>query len=661
MSLLLARKAAICFCWGLFLAAPAVVFGQTNYYTTNGVEHAIVGSLPGDQVWPWISAGASGGFVVWQDNATDGSGSGVSAQRLDGTLSGTLSPFRVNVQGANDQENARVASLKGGGAAFVWQGGVKGFQHVYARFLSSSNTWLTTTDVVVSVPTNHFQITPALAVLNNSNVVVVWGSSDEAGPDSMQDIYGQVFSPAGQKIGGEFLVNQFTSYNQRAPAIAPLANGGFVIAWVSEQQRKAAASLGNNTSYTKLSGLGALRPSVDVYARLYNSGGTPVGNEFLVNSNSSPCAFPAVAAGSDGGFMVVWNARDLANTAYGWDVCARLFSSAGAGGVVGVVNTSLYGDQYGPRVSAIGTDYLAVWTSLGQDGSREGVFGRFLSAGDTPVGGEFRVNTTTVGPQMHQAVASDGASRFVVVWTSYAGLAGGFDLFAQRYINVNMTTNLPPMAAPFVWAPFVVNGVYQPQLQVSWPTMQGVSVSGYAVFVDGVTNSPMAVVSGATNMWTMTAANGLTAGSAHGFQVAYTTTGGRQSPLSAVTSNSTWSGKSWGGIPYEWMTNNFGANTNNWPAATADSDHDGVSNLNEFLSGTIPNNGASVLKVQLTGTQQGLFLNWNTQPGLIYQVQQTTNFSTWFNVGAPRFAAGTNDSMNVGGGSSGFYHVLLER
>ncbi len=143
MSLSFARKAAICFCWGLFLAVPAAVFAQTNYYTTNGTEYAVVGQLPGDQVWPDVAVNTNGGFVVWQDNATDGSGWGVSAQRLDGTLSGTLSTFRVNVTGTNDQENARVALLKNGGAVFVWQGGVEGLnQHIYARFLNSSNIFI---------------------------------------------------------------------------------------------------------------------------------------------------------------------------------------------------------------------------------------------------------------------------------------------------------------------------------------------------------------------------------------------------------------------------------------------------------------------------------------------------------------------------------------
>ena len=98
---------------------------------------------------------------------------------------------------------------------------------------------MTTTDLVVSTFTNNFQINPAVAVLNNSNVVVVWGSFDQAGSNSLQDVYGQILSPTGQKVGTNFLINQFIPYNQRTPAVAALANGGFVVAWVSEQERAA--------------------------------------------------------------------------------------------------------------------------------------------------------------------------------------------------------------------------------------------------------------------------------------------------------------------------------------------------------------------------------------------------------------------------------------
>ena len=658
MLLPFARRAAICFCWSLLFAIPSAVFGQ-SYYTANGTEYAAVGLLPGDQVFPDAAVNPTGGFVVWQDNITDGDGWGVSARRLDGTLSGTLGTFRVNAQGTGDQENPRVALLKNGGAVFVWQGGSPGGQHIYARFLTTTNTFLTTNDVLVSTFTNNFQINPAVTVLNNSNVVVVWSSFGEASSTSLQDVYGQILSPTGQKIGGEFLINQFVSYNQRTPAVAALAGGGFVAAWVSEQERLSAPSLGTNSNYFTNSAVGF--PSVDVYARLYNNGGVAQGAEFLVNTDFNPSANPCVAAASDGGFMLAWGEKDMANRDNSWDIYARSFSGVGVGGAALRVNSHIYGDQYAPRISAIGTDYLIVWTSLGQDGSREGVFGQYVHEDGSLTGGEFRVNTTTVSQQMQPVVASDGSQQFLVVWTSFIGSPNNFDLFAQRYINVSAI--LPPMAAPFVWAPFVLsNGVYQPRLAVSWTPLLGISVSNFEVHVDGA-GTASAIIS--SNQWTMTAANGLTAGSTHSFTVDYVTTDGRRSSLSPPSSGTAWSGLSWGGIPYEWMQMYFGSDVSQWPSATADSDNDGMNNLQEFLAGTNPTNAASVLRTQSTATPQGFFLSWNTQPGLTYQVQVTTNFASpsWSNLGAPRFAAGYTDSIFVGAvpGGGGYYRIMLLR
>ena len=720
---LFARRAALCFCWGLAVGIPASVFAQTNYYTTNGTEYAIIGSLPGDQVFPDAALNSSGGFIVWQDNITDGSGWGVSAQRLDSTLSSTLSTFRVNVQGTNDQENPRVALLKKGGAVFVWQGGPKAFQQIYARFLTPTNTWLTTNDMLVNTPpttnvsysysyitnttstvkTNKvfgkttyttntttkvtttiatnltlagsFRVNPAVATLANSNVVVVWASFNQASPGSLLDVYGQVLTPAGQKVGGEFLINnQFTAYNQRSPAVAALKAGGFVVTWVSEQQRST-FNLGgvDNANGSDPSVIGS--PSVDIYARLYNNSGVAQGTNFLVNTDNNPCANPGVAVASDGSFMVTWSARDAGNQANGWDVYARPFSSAGVGGATVRVNSHIYGDQYAPRISAIVGDYMIVWTSMGQDGSREGVFGQFVHEDGSLVGSELRVNTTTAGQQMQPTVASDGAEQFLVVWTGFTFSAASMDLFAQQYANVAAV--LQPMSAPFVYAPFVLgsNGVYLPQLQISWQPLQGVSVSNYEVYVDGAA-TPMALTNG--NMWTMTAANGLTAGSTHSFQLDYVTTDGRRpSLLSTPASGTTWLGYYWGtpanAIPDEWMAMYFGPQSS-WPSTTADSDGDGMNNYQEFLAGTIPTNSASVLRVLISNASQmqqfnkasgqtspGMYLSWNTQPGLTYQLQMTTNFTSWSNLGSPRFAAGSSDSIYVGSGSAGYYRVLLLR
>jgi len=637
----------------LFLTSALSALAQTNYYTTDGTEYAIVGSLPGDQVFPDAAISANGGFVVWQDNATDGDGWGVSAQRVDNTLSGNLSTFRVNVEGSNDQQNARVTMLKNGGAAFVWQGGKQGLQHILGRFMATNGTWLTTTDLVVSTFTNSFQVNPVVVTLNNSNVVVAWSSFNQAGTNTLLDVYAKILSPTGATVKGDFLVNQYTDYNQRTPALAALKNGGFVVAWVSEQQRLTAPVLGTNSTYYTADSV--VVPSVDIYARMFQSNGVAAGNEFIVNTDNNPCANPVIGAAADGTFMVAWSRRSMATIVNGWDVCVRGFSTNATGGAVTLLNNRVVGNQYAPRIAALGLDYLVVWTSLGQDGSREGVYGRFIHNDGMPTSDEFRVNGTTVSQQMHPVVASDGSGQFLAVWTSYIGSPYSFDLFAQRFVNVDGV--LQAMSAPYVYAPFTVsNKVYQPQLQVSWAPLKGISVSNYEVYVDGAL---MAATS--SNVWMMTAANGLTTNSTHSFQVDYVKISGARSPLSAATTGSTWGGLNWGGIPFEWMVTYYGSDFSQWPSAGAPLVAGGPTLLKVFVSGGNPLDPGTWLTTQMVNTAQGMFLVWNTQPGFTYQVQVTTNFVTWSNSGSPRFAAGTNDSIYVGGGTVGYYRILLLR
>jgi hypothetical protein len=647
---------AVALVWAVVFTATFSLYAQTNFYSPNGSEYPVVGLLHGDQVFPDVAISTTNGYVVWQDNATDGDGWGISARRLDGTLSGTLGTFRVNSIGTGNQKNPRVGLLKKGGAAFVWQGGKPAAQHIYARFLSASNTFMSTSDILISTATNTFQLNPAVAVLTNGNVVVVWASYNQAGSNSMQDIYCQMLATNGTKIGTNFLVNQYINFNQRTPVVAALNNGGFLVGWVSEQERSLAPSLGSNTTLTTSAAIQT--PSVDVYARFFNANGKPATSEFIINTGSSPCADPSLAVASDGTFMLAWGQKDRANPTNGWDIVARTFSSTGQGGTVFPVNTYTHGDQYLPHIKSIGTDYMILWTSLAQDGSREGVYGQFVHSDGTLIGGEIRVNTTTMGPQMQPALASDGVGQFLAVWTSFTGLASSMDLFAQRFLNA--ASVLQPMSAPFVRAPFTLSkAVYQPQLAVSWAPQLGLSVANYEIYVDA-SNAPAAVV--ASNYWTMTAAQGLKTNSTHSFAVDYITTDGRRSPLSPPAKGATWSGENYDGTPVEWMRAYYGTNVSKWPVNTSKALSDGGLSLNQvFVSGGSPLDPSTWLHEQTVRTAQGMFLTWNTQPGSTYQVMVSTNFTTWTSLGAPRFAAGGSDSVFIGGGSPSYYRVMLLR
>jgi hypothetical protein len=123
----------------------------------------------------------------------------------------------------------------------------------------------------------------------------------------------------------------------------------------------------------------------------------------------------------------------------------------------------------------------------------------------------------------------------------------------------------------------------------------------------------------------------------------------------------------WGEIPYEWMAAYFGGyfngnyNTGFWPPATTRMVAGGPTLSQIFVSGGNPYDSGTWLKQSLTKTAQGMFLSWNTQSGAMYQVQTSTNFSSWNNLGTPRFAAGTNDSLYVGGSPVGYYRIVLLR
>jgi len=629
-----------------------MAWGQGTFLT-NGVEYPIAASKPGDQVHPDIALGPNGGYVVWEDNVTSSAGLAISAQRLDSSFSRVLSSFQVNASTLGDHERARVSLLNGGGAAFVWQGGKYGYQHIYARFLSASNVWASS-DIMVNSSTNFYQIDPAVATLNNGNVVVVWSSFNQVSPSSMRDVYAQVFSPDGQKIGSEFLVNQFTAFNQRTPTVGALSTGGFVVAWISEQQQQVGGGAGQLLLANQIP-----HASVDVYARLFTSSGQAAASEFLVNTASAVCANPTIAAGPAGGFIVGWSQKDTIVPSNSWDVYARVFSSSAAGGDAKMVNTETYGDQFGPRLSAAGSDYLMVWTSLGQDSSMEGIYGQFLRADGSTNGSEFRVNTTWISKQMHPALASDGSGHFAVAWTSFTGARASFDLFAQRYVNAAQP--LPAMAAPFVYVPFVTsNGIYQPKIVVSWPAQTGLAVDHYNLYVDGTLT-----VSLSTNVWSMTAANGLVPSSTHTFQVEAIGVDTLKTPISTAATATTWSGYSWGGIPFEWMAGNYGMDSSQWPSANSPLGPGNPTLYQVFLSGGIPTDPSTWLRTSLEVTQvQGqtiYLLHWNPQPGLTYQVQTSSDMLNWIDFQSPRLAADVVDSVAVPKGDLQYYRLVRLR
>ncbi|HIC41301.1 MAG TPA: hypothetical protein EYO74_07860, partial [Piscirickettsiaceae bacterium] len=154
-------------------------------YDANGAkvdtEFLVNTVINSTQSYPSITTLVDGGYVItWNSKYQDGSYYGIYGQRYDADGKASGSEFQVNTYITKDQKDSSISSLNDGGFIVTWE------------------SWAQ--------------------------------DGDNYG------IYAQRFDVNSNKVGDEFLVNTTTDERQTDPAISSLADGGFVITWVSDVQ-----------------------------------------------------------------------------------------------------------------------------------------------------------------------------------------------------------------------------------------------------------------------------------------------------------------------------------------------------------------------------------------------------------------------------------------
>lgn len=264
-----------------------------------------------------------------------------------------------------------------------------------------------------------------VAASDAGNSVVVWHGR---GPGDKDGIFMQRFDSAGAKIGSEELVNQTIGGMQHDPSVGMAADGSFVVTW---------------------SGPSAADGS-GVYARRFNADGTAASEETLVNTTTTGRQTePSISVNASGVYVITWTSRDPATDDR--DIFAQRFNAAGeAQGNEFRVNTTTAGLQQESSVAMQddGT-FMAVWSSLGQDGDDWSVIAQRFDATGTAVGDEIVVNTTTTDQQRHAQIAGAG-DRYVVTWQSGVYDGSGWEVMAQEFdssgtrVGTEQTINSDP-------------------------------------------------------------------------------------------------------------------------------------------------------------------------------------------------------------------------
>ena len=233
---------------GVRAAALDVNYTARSYSTVHK-------TATGDQVKPAVKSLRKGSsfngntLFVWQSKKLGTSA--IFARLAKGTNFFT-SDIRVNNYLKDQNVDPVATATPDGGAMVAWasygQGGGK--WAIYARKVTATGALAGAQEFRVNEFTNSsllslnsvprqpgFQVNqftgnqrkPAVCTLANGNVVFAWASSAERSPLS-QDIYARVFTTAGTPVTGEILVNIVTN-KCSDPALAPLNNGGFTLAW----------------------------------------------------------------------------------------------------------------------------------------------------------------------------------------------------------------------------------------------------------------------------------------------------------------------------------------------------------------------------------------------------------------------------------------------
>lgn len=395
--------------------------GGETYVNTNNA---------GRQHSPSIAGLEGGGYVVvWTDldSKTLGDTSyAIKAQlyTADGTAVG--GEFLVNTATSGNQYDPTVTALKGGGFAVTWTGPSNDGSDVLGQVFNATGGKVGSEFTVnPATPPYSSQYAPTITGLTGGGFVVTWWDADSGtGGDSIDSIKAQLYAADGTKVGGEFRVNSVTAGSQFEPSIASLADGGFVVTWISDEGTPLATR------------------DLLIRAQVYNAAGTKVGSEFIVNTVDGGFQQKAEVTGlPDGHFVVVWEDESGVggdNSRSG--IKAQLFEADGTkiGGEF-LVNTFTSDYQRLPKVASLANgDFVVTWNTW-NDGNASSVSAQVFRADGSKVGTEFTVNTSTTFTQQNPAVTGLANGTFAVAWQddsiTATDFARSFDIRVQLFGN----------------------------------------------------------------------------------------------------------------------------------------------------------------------------------------------------------------------------------
>ncbi|WP_230533198.1 calcium-binding protein [Microvirga roseola] len=311
-----------------------------------GTEILING--PGDNDEPHVTALADGRFVVaWVDHDAQE----VRAQIINADGSPRGKQFTINTTSAGEQQLPNIAALADGRFVAVWTDQRAYLDDgenadIYGQIFSVSGTKIGTGFKIndgISVPPAHALVQPDITTLSDGGFAVTWRDLEDPAPGDMGAyVWVARYDADGDSVGPISDI-QFTLDNENAkPAIQALEGGGYVVAW----------SQGTDTS------------AINLQAAIISSDGD---GHIIQVAEDDPSldivhVHPQITKLTDGGFVVTWKVNDGSSGAEDYAVRAQVFDADGTARGIAFEVSSIAGVEVDPVVTALNDGrFMIAW------------------------------------------------------------------------------------------------------------------------------------------------------------------------------------------------------------------------------------------------------------------------------------------------------------